>query len=152
MNAKFATAILFLAAQVALAVDPSAFEIHAVANTPSASAKEYSFPERRGEKETILVDQKVLLDASAVTTAKLERGQSGEFEVTIILTETGARRFQEITTEFTGKRLAIFLAGKLEGAPSVREPISGGSLTISGGWSEKQATEFVSLLNKAVQQ
>jgi len=152
MNAKFAPAILFLAAQGAFAADPSAFEIHAVAKTPGAGAKEYSFPERGGDKQTILVDQKVLLDGSDVKAAKLEHGQDGNPEVNITLTETGAKRFEEITTEFAGQRLAILLAGKLQTAPSVRGPIPGGSLTISGAMSEKDAAELVSALNTAIQQ
>jgi preprotein translocase subunit SecD len=152
MNAKFAPVILFLAAHVAFAADPSAFEIHAVGNTPGASAKEYSFTECGGEKQTLLVDQKVLLDGSGVKAAKLEHDQDGHPEVAITLTETGAKRFEEITTEFTGQRLAILLAGELQVAPKVNQPILGASITISGAWSEKEAAGFVSLLNKAVQQ
>ena len=152
MNAKFAPVILFLAAHVAFAADPSAFEIHAVAKTPSAEAKEYSLPERGGEKETILVDLTVLLDGSALKAVQLEHDPNGSPEIAITLTETGATRFEEITTEYAGQRLAILLDGKLLTAPSVRGPIRGGRLTISGALGEKEMAELVSALNTALQQ
>ena len=58
----------------------------------------------------------------------------------------GSQKFGKVTTENVGKRLAIVLDNKVISAPSIREPITGGSGTISGGFTFQDATDLALLL------
>jgi preprotein translocase subunit SecD len=68
--------------------------------------------------------------------------QSGEPVVTIRLDTIGARRFGRVTTENVGKPFAIILDNKVLSAPSIREPILGGTSQISGGFTVESANEL----------
>ena len=50
------------------------------------------------------------------------------------------------TTTHVGKRLAIVLDNKVISAPSIREPITGGSGNITGNFSFQEATDLALLL------
>ncbi|MCL5292265.1 MAG: protein translocase subunit SecD [Actinobacteria bacterium] len=47
-------------------------------------------------------------------------------------TSEGARRFAEITTANVNKRLAMILDGEIKEAPTIQQPITGGSAQITG--------------------
>ena len=68
--------------------------------------------------------------------------QTGEPVVTIRLDANGARRFGRVTTENVGKPFAIILDNKVLSAPSIREPILGGTSQISGGFTVESANEL----------
>lgn len=59
----------------------------------------------------------------------------------------GSDLFADITTRNVGKQIAIFLDGELVSSPVVREPITGGSATISGGFTPEEARDLVRNLN-----
>jgi preprotein translocase subunit SecD len=58
----------------------------------------------------------------------------------------GARRFAHITTENIGKPFAIVLDDAVLSASVIREPITGGSGQISGGFTLEQANNIAMLL------
>jgi len=58
----------------------------------------------------------------------------------------GARTFGDITSENVHKRLAIVLDNKVISAPSINEPILGGSGQISGNFTVQTANELALLL------
>ena len=62
------------------------------------------------------------------------------------LDRLGAQKFGRATTDNVGKRLAIVLDGKIISAPSINEPITGGSGIISGNFSFQEATDLSLLL------
>ena len=66
--------------------------------------------------------------------------------VSFTLDRVGAKKFGKATSTGVGKRLAIILDGKIISAPSVREPIIGGSGQISGGFTFQTATDLALLL------
>lgn len=66
-------------------------------------------------------------------------GLSNEPVVAITWNEEGARLFEEITTNNTGKILAIFLDGEMISSPRINEPIVGGQAVISGGFNPEEA-------------
>ena len=72
--------------------------------------------------------------------------QSNEPAVSFTLDRLGAQKFGRTTTDNVGKRLAIVLDGKIISAPSINEPITGGSGIISGNFSFQEATDLSLLL------
>ena len=72
--------------------------------------------------------------------------QSNEPTVSFTLDRLGAQKFGRTTTDNVGKRLAIVLDGKIISAPSINEPITGGSGIISGNFTFQEATDLSLLL------
>ena len=72
--------------------------------------------------------------------------QSNQTVVTFSLDRVGAKKFGKATSTGVGKQLAIVLDGKIISAPSVREPIIGGSGQISGDFTFQSATDLALLL------
>ena len=72
--------------------------------------------------------------------------QSNQPTVSFTLDRLGAQKFGRTTTDNVGKRLAIILDGKIISAPSINEPITGGSGIISGNFSFQEATDLSLLL------
>lgn len=58
----------------------------------------------------------------------------------------GARRFAHVTEENVGKPFAIVLDDKVISAPVIREPITGGSVQISGNFTLEEANSVAMLL------
>jgi SecD/SecF fusion protein len=79
----------------------------------------------------------------------------GAYEVLLKFTGEGKDRFGDITrsiqenNEQTGRvgRLAIVLDGTLYSAPTVRQAILGGSASISGSFSQREAIDLANVLN-----
>jgi len=96
-------------------------------------------------------------ESSGLTGALLEKAAlefnqtTGEPNVTLQFNKEGADLFAKITRENIGRPLAIFLDGNIMSMPVIREEISGGQASISGGFlgSEglKEAKDLVSNLN-----
>jgi preprotein translocase subunit SecD/SecD/SecF fusion protein len=93
-----------------------------------------------------------VLSAVAVDGANLEDAQAGtdpqtgQWVVNFTLNSLGAREFADVTTANVGKPFAIVLDGKIIEAPNIREPITGGSGQISGGFTAQSATDLALLL------
>lgn len=68
-------------------------------------------------------------------------------EIRIRLTPEGAQLFAAVTREHVRRQIAIVIDGKIVSAPIVNEPITGGSLTISGSFTEKEAQELARKLS-----
>ena len=66
--------------------------------------------------------------------------------VTTVFDSAGARRFAKLTTEHVGERFAIVLDGRVLSAPTIREPIPGGTGQISGGFTLQGAKDLAVLL------
>ncbi|GBD04139.1 hypothetical protein HRbin19_01447 [bacterium HR19] len=66
--------------------------------------------------------------------------------ILITFNSEGASRFERITGENVGKRLAIILDEKVFSAPVIREKISGGVATIEGRFTIEEARELASVL------
>ena len=61
--------------------------------------------------------------------------------------EEGKALFAKITSEGVGEQLAIFLDGAVLSEPVIREAITGGTATISGGFTAEEARALVRDLN-----
>ena len=83
----------------------------------------------------------------------LERSQlafnqtTGEPQVLLKFNNEGDELFAKITKDNVGHTLAIFLDGAPISVPVIRQEITGGTATISGGFTPKEARELVRNLN-----
>lgn len=94
------------------------------------------------------------LTGALLERAELQFNQSGtqggfvnEPIVLLHFNSEGARLFEEITTNNIGTPLAIFLDGEVLQMPVIREPISGGTAVVSGGFTPTEARALVKNLN-----
>jgi len=62
--------------------------------------------------------------------------------VDITFNQQGGARFAKLTSENVNRRFAIILDGKVLSAPSINEPILGGSAQISGNFTVQSATQL----------
>jgi preprotein translocase subunit SecD len=71
--------------------------------------------------------------------------------VTIKFDQQGGAKFADMTTRNVGKPFAIILDGKVISAPSINEPIIGGSAQISGSFTTESANQLaISLASGAL--
>jgi preprotein translocase subunit SecD len=62
--------------------------------------------------------------------------------ITIKMTSASAKLFAELTSKNIGRRLELRIDGKTVMAPVIREPVMGGSMQVSGGWTSRQAKDL----------
>jgi preprotein translocase subunit SecD len=110
--------------------------------------------ERKVNKQTgevsrlpFLLKKQVLLTGDALTNAEVRIGsQFNEPYVSIEFDREGARRFERITSENVGKRLAIVLDNTVYSAPVIRERIGGGQAQITGSFTVEEARDLAIVL------
>ena len=93
----------------------------------------------------------VLKKRPVITGEHLAKASSGfdnnnEPAVFIGFDGVGTRKFAKLTTEFTGHRMAIVLDGIVYSAPNLREPILGGSASITGSFDIKETQDLALVL------
>ncbi len=94
-----------------------------------------------------IVSKRIILNGDNLVDAKPRMDtQNNETIVSFTLDRVGAKKFGRATSENVGKQLAIILDGKIISAPSIREPIVGGSGQISGNFTFQSATDLALLL------
>ena len=97
--------------------------------------------------EEAIVSKRIILNGDNLVDAKPRMDtQNNETIVSFTLDRVGAKKFGKATTENVGKQLAIILDGKIISAPSIREPIIGGSGQITGNFTFQSATDLALLL------
>jgi len=88
-----------------------------------------------------------LMTGEDLTTATAGfQSQTNEPVVNFTLTISGAKKFARVTEENVGKLFAIVLDSEVISAPSIREPIRGGSGQISGSFTIETANDLAILL------
>lgn len=82
-------------------------------------------------------------------TAQYSNGQGiGEPEVALQFDEEGTKLFADLTKKNLGKRMAIFLDGELQIAPTVQVEITNGQAVITGNYTFKEAKDIADRLNQ----
>ena len=106
--------------------------------------------------EEVFVKRIPEMGGASVAESRATPDMYGKPEVSLRFTKEGAARFAEVTKEIaeSGRangrlgRLAIVLDGKLYSAPTVKEEISGGNASISGGaMTDREAINLANVLN-----
>ncbi len=89
----------------------------------------------------IAVKRRAIVTGEQLVDARQEFDQqSGAAVVSIKFNAAGAKRFGRVTQENTGKPFAIILDEKVLSAPSINEPILGGTAQISGSFDVESAS------------
>ena len=97
--------------------------------------------------EEAIVSKRIVLNGDNLIDAKPRMDtQNNETIVSFTLDRVGAKKFGKATSENVGKQLAIILDRKIISAPSIREPIIGGSGQITGNFTFQSATDLALLL------
>jgi SecD/SecF fusion protein len=93
------------------------------------------------------IEDRVALSGERLTDARAGFDQrTQEPIVSFRFDSVGARQFAEITQANVGRPFAIVLDGKVLSAPTIREPITGGSGQISGSFTVEDTTVLSALL------
>ncbi|HEX5774759.1 MAG TPA: protein translocase subunit SecD [Candidatus Paceibacterota bacterium] len=75
------------------------------------------------------------------------QGVANQAIVVLHFNSEGAALFEKITTENVNKQLAIILDGEAISTPVIREPIAGGTATITGNFTPAEGRDLVRNLN-----
>ncbi len=87
------------------------------------------------------------LSGKYITNANMAYGQfRNEAEVHFSMNAEGAKRWANLTRENAGKQIAIVLDDYVVSSPNVSGEIKGGSSTISGNFSQAEATDLANIL------
>jgi len=87
-----------------------------------------------------------LLTGETLAKAQAGYNSNGQIVVSLSFDEEGAGIFEEITTNNTGKQLAIVLDEEIKSSPNINEPISGGEAVIRGINSFEDAKDIALVL------
>jgi preprotein translocase subunit SecD len=93
----------------------------------------------------VKVEDEVLMSGEAVEDARVAVLQ-GQVEVSLTLTSEGGKTFKRITAENVGRQLAIILDNTVYSAPVIKDAISGGRASISGGFDLQEAKQLAVVL------
>ena len=93
-------------------------------------------------------DGKAPLDGGSVTDARVDYDQrrGGTPGVSMTMNAEGANIWARMTSENVGRQIAIVLDGTVYSYPNVNEAITGGSSSITGGFSIDEATDLSNVL------
>ena len=90
--------------------------------------------------------RQVMINGEQLTSARQGFDpQNGQPVVNISFDPNGSRTFARVTSDNVGKRFAMVLDGKILSAPSINEPILGGSAQISGQFSKVDSANALAI-------
>ena len=91
-----------------------------------------------------------VMDGSAVASAKAgyntESGKN-EYMVLLELNSEGKQKFADITQEYRGKPISIYMDDTLLSAPTVKSHVTDGSAQITGNFDAESATKLANQIN-----
>ena len=93
-----------------------------------------------------LLDKKALVGGENLVDAKGSFDQTEGHAVSFRFDTEGAQKFGKVTTDNTGKRLAVVLDGVVITSPRINSPITGGSGIITGNFNAQEASDLAVLL------
>ncbi|MDD4100991.1 MAG: protein translocase subunit SecD [Candidatus Cloacimonetes bacterium] len=109
----------------------------------------------REDRALHVLSSAVELSGGDLSKAKVEYGSSTSTDpriankpyISIEMKREGARKFEQVTADNVGKRLAIVLDGVVYSAPNIQERIAGGRAQITGQFTSQEANELSIVLN-----
>jgi len=101
-----------------------------------------AYPTKAGEKPLIAVKRSAIITGEQLVNAYQSTDENNQPVVDIKFDTQGGKRFGRVTQENVKKPFAIILDNSVLSAPSINEPILGGSAKISGSFTIKSANEL----------
>jgi preprotein translocase subunit SecD len=98
------------------------------------------------EGGTIVVKRRAIITGDQLVDSQVSTNENGQPAVSFRFDSTGGRRFAQATQANVGRPFAIILDNIVISAPSINEPILGGSGIISGSYTVATANELAILL------
>ncbi|MCZ2393105.1 MAG: protein translocase subunit SecDF [Chitinophagales bacterium] len=89
---------------------------------------------------------KPFIDGGAVESSKPDLDQFGNVTISMKMTLEGASKWKKMTGSNVGRNIAIVVDNEVYSAPNVNEEISGGSSSISGAFTQEEATDLSNIL------
>ena len=129
------------------------FQMRLALDNPSADSEQMTLITKSQDDtftNVLNVQKTVLLDQTALQSAKSSTDASGQAVIEIKFTRDGAKRFAEVTRENIHKRLAIIIDGQLYEAPVIQTEILGGEGQLSGSFSKEEARELAAKINESL--
>lgn len=110
------------------------------ASTELGSDGSYVYKTPTGDTETILMDGSMVKSA----TAQVYQDESGtsQYVVGLEFTDEGKTTFGEITTEYVGSTISIWMDDIMLSAPTVNTAITDGKAQIEGDFTAQEATDL----------
>lgn len=107
-------------------------------------------PRRDGigaEQEAYVLEARALMTGEYIQDARVRPAEQLQgASVELILNQTGARLFEQITAANVKRRLAIVLDNRVYSAPVIQERIGGGRASITGNFDLKEARDLAIVL------
>jgi len=117
------------------------------ANVPVGSELVPYAPGEGGGAPGEVLRRQVMISGDQLISAKQDFNQQQMPAVSLRFDSAGSNTFARVTGQNVGKRFAMVLDGKVLSAPSINEPILGGSAQISGNFTVQSANQLAIALS-----
>jgi protein-export membrane protein SecD len=95
----------------------------------------------------LVMKKAVAVSGETLTDSRVQYDQNtGRPAVTTTFNAAGGRAFARLTQENVGRRFAIVLDGRVLSAPTIQEPILGGTGQMTGGFTAQTANDLSNML------
>lgn len=88
--------------------------------------------------------------ADDVASAEAASGPGSDWEIRVTLTDSGSQKFGQLTSEASSRdpqgAVALVIDGRVQAAPVVMQAITGGTVILTGRWTEDDANGLVASL------
>lgn len=115
------------------------------ADTEVGSDGSYVYKTPTGDTETILMDGSMVESAEA----RVYQGEDGtsQYVVSLEFTEEGKQKLGEITQEYVGQTISIWMDDIMISAPNVNSAITDGKAQIEGTFTATEATDLANKIS-----
>jgi preprotein translocase subunit SecD len=83
-------------------------------------------------KTSVFVEKRAPLNDRDVASVKLSKLPDGAPSIDLLFDQTASLTLEDLTSKNIGRRMAILVAGKVVIAPTIKERIEGGHMTLAG--------------------
>lgn len=116
-------------------------------NTSIGSDGSYVYENPTGDTTTVLMDGSAVKKAEAGIDTSSSSSSDSNYVVSLELNDEGAKTFADITEEYNGKVVSIWMDEIMLSAPTIQEKITGGKAQISGDFTAEEATSLAEKIN-----
>jgi preprotein translocase subunit SecD len=111
-------------------------------NTPRRPGIQYLPSDELPAGQCQGVQSRAMVSGEQITNALQNYNENNEVSVQVSFNVQGSQRFAQVTQANVGRRFAIILDNRIISAPSIREPILGGTASISGSFTVESANSL----------